>query len=1209
MLRLKACFLTVAVFLATVFVVFPPGTSSQTTVVRLTNTPEQAVNLNPSLSDDGRVVFFESSANFVTKSVASSFHALRADVGGTTPAFQDVGATRVVSPSLSSDGSVVAFASTEDLVGENADRNSEIFLWTSSGLRQITDTHPGSPETRLVDGNSQPSITADGNLVAFTSRGNLLLYDVTQDTLFQLIEDQTASSPKLSGDGSRLYYQRDSDLVSLDPKTNTSRVIAADVPKLSITTGRAVSRDGLRLVYSAETAPNQTQVFLFDARNNTTRPLTQLGTRSVDVALHPTISGDGKRVAFATRRRVENTSDGGVELYVYDIPSGRTLQVTNAPSSATAEVVSSLNFDGSLVAFSFPRLLSGPVTDNDLGNNSEIYLASLARRTDFGTATVFNAAALDNEPAQPATIGPGSIATIRGDALAFGVEMGIFTNPPSALAGTTVKVNGQPARIFFASPEEIICIVPEALSDGPAEFVVTNADGFSSKAEAVIATGAPGIFTAKTDGTGEAIVLDSDTQTAGAFDPSNKQLRLSIFATGVGHAQNVTASINGQGVPVETVVRSGLPGLDEIHIVVPTELRGARTSTLVVTADGVQSNSVTLTIDGSALRDVVINEILADPPDGLAGDANHDGIRDTADDEFIELVNSTTRDLDLSGYQLQTRSLTSTTDTIRHRFAPGTILHAGTAIVIFGGGSLDPRSPDTTNLIFGGSQVLKASTGGLSLTNSGAVITLRNATGEIVTSVAYGSALGLRGDLNQSLTRTPDITGSLSLHSTATGSESRNFSPGTKLDGSSFIRLTPTPTPNPSPTPTSTPSPSPTPTPIPTPTPNPSPTSTPTPDPSPTQTPTPTPLPTPTPNPTPTATPSPSPLPSPSPGPTVTPTPFPSPSPTVTPTPSPSPTATPIPSPSPSPTATPIPTPSASPTPAPTPTVTPTPSPTPTPNPSPSPTPTATPTPSPSPTATPIPSPSASPTATPIPTPTVSPSPSPTPTVTPTPSPTPSPDLSPQIVISQVFGGGGNANAPFRNDFIEIFNRGTTPISLSGWSVQYASAAASSWSVTPLTSVTLQPGQYYLVQQAGGNNGAPLPTPDATGTIAMAATAGKVALVKSTTPLSGACPTDPNIVDLVGYGSTASCFRGTGPTPAPSNINAISRAENGCTNTHNNNADFKTNPPNPRNIASPVNMCPELSVAFETLRHAHSLRRNHFPSHAFRLRQLPRRPT
>ena len=169
-------------------------------------------------------------------------------------------------------------------------------------------------------------------------------------------------------------------------------------------------------------------------------------------------------------------------------------------------------------------------------------------------------------------------------------------------------------------------------------------------------------------------------------------------------------------------------------------------------------------------------------------------------------------------------------------------------------------------------------------------------------------------------------------------------------------------------------------------------------------------------------------------------------------------------------------------------------------------------------------------------------------------------------MISQVFGGGGNAGAPFRNDFIEIFNAGSSTVNLSGWSVQYASATASTWSVTSLSSVTLAPGQYYLIQESsGGSNGAPLPAPDATGTIAMAAGSGKVALLKTSTALTGACPNDSNIIDLAGYGSTANCFRGSAPAPAAGNTNAILRAAAGCTDTQNNIADFSLGPPNPRN--------------------------------------------
>jgi uncharacterized protein (TIGR03437 family) len=377
------------------------------------------------------------------------------------------------------------------------------------------------------------------------------------------------------------------------------------------------------------------------------------------------------------------------------------------------------------------------------------------------TGIVLNAASLGPE------LGPGSIAIFRGNAF--------------ALLGTTVKVNGQAATVFHVSTKEVIFVIPDNVVVGPAEIVVSDSEGVVSSAEVMISAAAPGIFTVNGDGQGEGIILDADRLTTGPFDPSGGSLRLSIFATGVRRAANVSAIINGLTVEVEAIARSSLAGLDQIHVLLPAELSGAGTSTLIVEADGVRSNPVSVAIGGAAQAD--------------------------------------------------------------------------------------------------------------------------------------------------------------------------------------------------------------------------------------------------------------------------------------------------------------------------------------------------------------------------------------------------------KVVISQIFGGGGNSGAPYRNDFIEIFNAGNTPVNLAGWSVQYASATASTWSATPLNPVTLSPGQYYLIQQAGGNNGAQLPTPDATGTIAMAAAAGKVALVRSTTALTGACPTDSNIVDVVGYGSNASCFNGSGPAPPASNTNAATRKTNGCTDTRNNSSDFAPATPNARNTVAPLNSC------------------------------------
>src|SRR5258705_63189 len=109
------------------------------------------------------------------------------------------------------------------------------------------------------------------------------------------------------------------------------------------------------------------------------------------------------------------------------------------------------------------------------------------------------------------------------------------------------------------------------------------------------------------------------------------------------------------------------------------------------------------------------------------------------------------------------------------------------------------------------------------------------------------------------------------------------------------------------------------------------------------------------------------------------------------------------------------------------------------------------------------------------------------------------------VVISQVYGGGGNAGASYRNDFIELFNRGTNPVNLTGWSVQYAPASGGTWQTTALTG-TIEPGGYYLVHEAGGSTGSNLPPADVSGTIAMSTTAGKVALVNNANTLSGSCP-------------------------------------------------------------------------------------------------------
>lgn len=194
-----------------------------------------------------------------------------------------------------------------------------------------------------------------------------------------------------------------------------------------------------------------------------------------------------------------------------------------------------------------------------------------------------------------------------------------------------------------------------------------------------------------------------------------------------------------------------------------------------------------------------------------------------------------------------------------------------------------------------------------------------------------------------------------------------------------------------------------------------------------------------------------------------------------------------------------------------------------------------------------------------------------------------------QVVISQIYGAGGNTGAIFTHDYVELFNLTSSPVDLSGWTLNYASATGSFGTSNRNTlpdGTTISANSYLLIQLAGGTNGNPLPvTADvviATSPINLAAANGKIALTSDNVALSGTDPSGAsNLIDFVGFG-TANGFEGAGAAPAPSTVNAIFRLNNGCTDTNNNATDFIAAAASPRNSASPINACtndPSLSIA------------------------------
>lgn len=182
-----------------------------------------------------------------------------------------------------------------------------------------------------------------------------------------------------------------------------------------------------------------------------------------------------------------------------------------------------------------------------------------------------------------------------------------------------------------------------------------------------------------------------------------------------------------------------------------------------------------------------------------------------------------------------------------------------------------------------------------------------------------------------------------------------------------------------------------------------------------------------------------------------------------------------------------------------------------------------------------------------------------------------------QIVINEVYTGGGLLGAAITNDFIELKNIGSSTASLNGATIQYASSSGAFTQYNNLPSITLNPGQTYLIQQGSDGLGGLINllnpnlivtvllnldgSPSVGVGVGLALTSGKVALASNATPVTG--PTAANVLDFVGYGS-ANQFEGTGAAPSPTILNSISRTSG---DTNNNNVDFTISLPTPQSTS------------------------------------------
>ncbi|MCZ4499639.1 MAG: hypothetical protein JWQ74_2192 [Marmoricola sp.] len=177
------------------------------------------------------------------------------------------------------------------------------------------------------------------------------------------------------------------------------------------------------------------------------------------------------------------------------------------------------------------------------------------------------------------------------------------------------------------------------------------------------------------------------------------------------------------------------------------------------------------------------------------------------------------------------------------------------------------------------------------------------------------------------------------------------------------------------------------------------------------------------------------------------------------------------------------------------------------------------------------------------------------------------------LVINEVFGGGGNSGAPYRSDFIELYNPTATTIALAGKSIQYRSTGGGAGGAAVALTGSVPAKGYYLIKAADGAGTTlpALPTPDATTTFTLSATAGQVLLINGTSFTgTGNVAGNTGLIDAVAYGTGNNTFEGATMGANLSNTTSAQRKlQTAAGDTDNNNADFASTAPSPQNSGSP----------------------------------------
>jgi Tol biopolymer transport system component len=308
-------------------------------------------------------------------------------------------------PASSTDGRYVAFASSSnDIVAGDTNRRADVFVYDrASGTMQRV-----SVSTAGAQANSDsfdPSISADGRLVAFTSMASNLVANDTNGGLDVFVHDrQTHTTTRVSVSTSGAQAS-----AGATPADSSSPSISAD--------GRYVAflSNATNFVSGAATAINR--VYLRDRQASTTNAVSVSsgGTLANQSSSEPTISADGNIVAFASgaTNLVANDTNGVLDVFVRNRAAATTSRVSVDSSGAQANGSSlspALSADGRYVVFtsSATNLVAG-VPDPQL----EIYLRDRQTNTTTFVSTLPSGFNDIGDAGEPSISADGNIIAYR----------------------------------------------------------------------------------------------------------------------------------------------------------------------------------------------------------------------------------------------------------------------------------------------------------------------------------------------------------------------------------------------------------------------------------------------------------------------------------------------------------------------------------------------------------------------------------------------------------------------------------------------------------------------------------------------------------------------------------------------------------------------------------------------------------------------------